>query len=188
MVIDDGWQCTEVDEPYRNIPTEQLKQQTAKLMKKTPAQGAEQVGTCGLVGRREGGQLWGLGVMRLSWFYRVACPALPCPACPLSPPWTFLTVLTAGLPLACPGVQPGGGDASLREAYLEGEMEALGQAAREIPAGTAMGAYLQEIRASGGWVGRGRHASPVMLPAGHRLLHVGCCWSVLRSLPGLLRC
>lgn len=37
----------------------------------------------------------------------------------------------------------------LREAYLEGEMEALGQAAREIPAGTAMGAYLQEIRASG---------------------------------------
>mgnify|MGYP001810960155 FL=1 len=38
-------------------------------------------------------------------------------------------------------------------------MEALGQAAREIPAGTAMGAYLQEIRASGGclsWVGQGR--------------------------------
>lgn len=28
-------------------------------------------------------------------------------------------------------------------------MEALGQAAKEIPAGTAMGAYLQEIRASG---------------------------------------
>lgn len=28
-------------------------------------------------------------------------------------------------------------------------MEALGQAAKEVPAGTAMGAYLQEIRASG---------------------------------------
>ena len=44
VVIDDGWQCTEVDEPYRNIPTEQLKQQTAKLMKKTPAEGGSQVG------------------------------------------------------------------------------------------------------------------------------------------------
>jgi len=47
------------------------------------------------------------------------------------------------------------GDASLREAYLEGEMEALGQAAKEIPAGSAMGAYLQEIRASGAAPGRG---------------------------------
>jgi hypothetical protein len=46
-------------------------------------------------------------------------------------------------------MQPG--DAAQREAYLEGEMEALGQAARDVPAGTAMGAYLQEIRASGGW-------------------------------------
>jgi raffinose synthase len=50
VVIDDGWQCTEVDEPYRNIPTEQLKQQTAKMMQqtakmmnKTPAEDAEQV-------------------------------------------------------------------------------------------------------------------------------------------------
>jgi hypothetical protein len=77
VVIDDGWQCTEVDEPYRNIPTEQLKQQLLK-------EKAEKTG-----------------------------------------------------------------DVSLREAYLEGEMEALGQAAKEIPAGTAMGAYLQEIRASG---------------------------------------
>ncbi len=30
VVIDDGWQCTEVDEPYRNIPTEQLKQKMLK--------------------------------------------------------------------------------------------------------------------------------------------------------------
>lgn len=78
VVIDDGWQCTEVDEPYRDIPTEQLKQQITKEK----------------------------------------------------------TAVKAG-------------DAALREAYLEGEMEALGQAAKEIPAGTAMGAYLQEIRASG---------------------------------------
>ncbi|KAL4423584.1 hypothetical protein ABPG77_004624 [Micractinium sp. CCAP 211/92] len=77
VVIDDGWQCTEVDEPYGNIPTEQLKQQ---LLKEKAAKS---------------------------------------------------------------------NDAALREAYLEGEMEALGQAAKEVPAGTAMGAYLQEIRASG---------------------------------------
>ncbi|KAI3433391.1 hypothetical protein D9Q98_003207 [Chlorella vulgaris] len=79
VVIDDGWQCTEVDEPYRNIPTEQLKQ---KMLKDRNV-----------------------------------------------------------------GEKPG--DAAQREAYLEGEMEALGQAARDVPAGTAMGAYLQEIRASG---------------------------------------
>ncbi|KAL4431159.1 hypothetical protein ABPG75_006415 [Micractinium tetrahymenae] len=77
VVIDDGWQCTEVDEPYRDIPTEQLKQQILKEKAAKP------------------------------------------------------------------------GDVALREAYLEGEMEALGQAAKEVPAGTAMGAYLQEIRASG---------------------------------------
>lgn len=50
---------------------------------------------------------------------------------------------------AAPGPALQSNDAALREAYLEGEMEALGQAAKEVPAGTAMGAYLQEIRASG---------------------------------------
>ena len=44
-------------------------------------------------------------------------------------------------------------DSASREAYIEGEMEAMGLAAKEIPAGSAMGVLLQELKASGG---RGR--------------------------------
>ena len=80
--------------------------------------------------------------------------------------------------------------AVLREAYLEGEMEALGQAAREIPAGTAMGAYLQEVRASGerravpavlyrpaaGW----RWPAPARRPPGRA--RPACCWRGMRVL------
>ena len=190
VVIDDGWQCTEargwgagaaggrgaawpcagaarvpacscwpltfllplhpthascqVDEPYRDIPTEQLKQ---KLLREQAdkARGRGRPAPWG----RPGGP----------GSAAAAPPPHPPPPAGL-PPRAHISCLPSGHPVLPPLLQLPGEAVAAREAYLEGEMEALGQAVREIPAGTAMGAYLQEIRASGEGLG-GAHAGPL---------------------------
>lgn len=135
----------QVDAPYRNIPTEQLKEKLLKE-KAEPVGAARGAAAAPLLARRR------RRTLRLAASLRLPPPEQPHSSLPI-PPVLFIATL--------PTVRLQAGDASLREAYLEGEMEALGQAAKEIPAGTAMGAYLQEIRASGAR----RRALPAPPPA-----------------------
>lgn len=191
VVIDDGWQCTEVGATLRLaccMPGQIVHQShagkawigldwlwaaivcaTAELWLLPPAPFPRTGGRAVLqhpyraaqasAAEGQGGGGWDRCTAAVRWGIAGIFPSLPVSPdrCNERPQgycchaWlsTNLPHPSHAPPLPAPRLQTG--DASLREAYLEGEMEALGQAAKEIPAGTAMGAYLQEIRASGAY-------------------------------------